>query len=104
MQAYDDLLPECLMVTSFCTSTFYYHYCLCSSTKGTFVIFEHFHANNISEMITALTDVSYKNMRSLGLHTKEAAGCMKITCDKYFHWFFHHFITENTNNPLNLHN
>jgi len=30
-------------------------------------------------MITALTDVSYKNMGSQDLHTKETAGCKKIT-------------------------
>lgn len=52
-------------------------------------------------MITALTDVSYKNMGSQDLHTKEGAICTKIICDKYFQWFFHHFLTENINNPLN---
>jgi hypothetical protein len=51
--------------------------------------------------ITALTDVSYKDMGSQDLHTKEAAGCKKITCVHYFQWFFHHFLTENINNPLN---
>jgi hypothetical protein len=36
------------------------------------------------KIITALTEVSYKNMGSQNLHTKEAAGCKKITCVQYF--------------------
>lgn len=47
--------------------------------------------------IILLTHVSYKNMRSEDLHTKQAGSGKKISCDTYFQWFFHHFITENMN-------
>jgi len=53
------------------------------------------------KIITAPTDVSYKNMGSQDLHTKEAALCKKIICAKYFQRVFHHFLTENINNLLN---
>ena len=49
MQVSYNLLPECLLITSFCVKNFYYSYCLCFITTGTFVIYEQFHANNISE-------------------------------------------------------
>lgn len=35
-QACDDLLPECLLTTSFCIRMHYYCYCLCSNYKRDF--------------------------------------------------------------------